>query len=58
MDKMDKNAAPKRFRVREGCALSYGNKLYFEGNFVPLKPKEEAELEAVVEVVAEVTPSV
>lgn len=45
-------SATKEYLVKPGQSLSYGNKLYFEGDRVPLKLGDEVGLENVVEAIA------
>lgn len=42
----------KDFLVKAGQSLSYGNKLYFEGQKVPVKEGDEIGLEEVIEAIA------
>lgn len=42
----------KEYAIRPGQALSYGNKLYFEGDRVTLGAGDEIGLEDVVEAIA------
>lgn len=42
----------KVFFVKAGQSLSYGNKLYFEGQEIPIKDGDEVGLEEVIEAIA------